>query len=34
MVWLSPGWLLNLEDLEKILKIYELMIELEGGAPR
>ena len=31
MVWLSPGWLLNLEDLEKILKIYELMIELEGG---
>jgi hypothetical protein len=31
MVWLSPGWLLNLEDLEKILTIYELMLELERG---
>ena len=34
MVWLSPGWLLSLEDLEKILKIYELMLELEGGPTR
>ena len=31
MVWLSPGWLLSLEDLEKILTIYELMLELERG---
>tara|TARA_R100000234_G_scaffold31483_1_gene18530 strand:- start:104 stop:919 length:816 start_codon:yes stop_codon:yes gene_type:complete len=31
MVWLSPGWLLDLEDLEKILTIYELMLELERG---
>jgi hypothetical protein len=34
MVWLSPGWLLNLEDLEKILTIYELMLELERGEQR
>jgi len=34
MVWLSPAWLLDLEDLEKILKIYELMLELEGGPSR
>jgi S1-C subfamily serine protease len=31
MVWLSPGWLIDLEYVEKLLQVYELMIELQGG---
>jgi len=34
MVWLSPGWLIDLEYIEKLLQVYELMVELQGGAPK
>jgi len=34
MVWLSPAYLIAVEDIKSLLKIYELMLSLNGEEMR